>query len=150
MTNAPVTVDRLLHTSGRQLDDLFRLSRSDRIPAGSGDGTAIFAPNSPLATITARLVRVLVWKGKIFDPGTGSLRNRMGPLGTPAIPAKVYRAASWLDAKPAVILDYRGSALVVRRIRDEIREAAPGVFLGIVYWNRRKVLRFVLDFTSAK
>jgi hypothetical protein len=133
MTNASATVDRLLHTSGPQLDDLFRRSPSDRIPAGSGDGTVIFAPNSPLATITARLVRLLAWKGKTFDSGTGSLQNRMGPLGTPAIPAKVYRATSWLDAKPAVILDYSGSALVARRIREEIREAAPGVFLGIVY-----------------
>lgn len=32
---------------------------------------------------------------------------------------------------------------MARPIRDEIREAAPEVFLGIVYWNRRRVLRFV-------
>ena len=150
MTHASVTVDRWLHTSGPELDDLFRRSPSDRMPAGLGEGTVIFAPHSPLAPITARTVRLLAWKGKTFDPRTGSLRNRMGPLGTPAIPAKVYRAASWLDAKPAIIPDYSRSALVARRIRDEIREAAPGIFLGIVYWNRRKVLRFVLEFTSAK
>jgi hypothetical protein len=71
-----------------------------------------------------------LWKGKTFDPGTGSLRNRMGPLGTPAIPASVYHAASCLDANPAIILDYTHSVLVARRIRDEIREAAPGVFLA--------------------
>jgi hypothetical protein len=150
MTGVSVTADRLLHTPGPQLDDLFRRSSSDRIPAGGGDGTVIFAPNSPVAAISAGLVRLIAWKGKTFDPGTGSLRNRMGPLGTPAIPAKVYRATSWLDANPAIILDYSRSALVARRIRDEIREAAPGVFLGIVYWNRHKVLRFVLEFTNAK
>lgn len=74
----------------------------------------------------------------------------MGPLGTPVIAANVYHDASWLDANPAIILDYSRSALLARRIRDEIREVAPGVFLGIVYWYRRKVLRFVLEFTNTE
>ncbi|MFD1210954.1 hypothetical protein ACFQ36_02720 [Arthrobacter sp. GCM10027362] len=148
---APSTaVDRLLHTPGPELDALFRRSPSGRIPVGDGAGTVIFAPNSPVATTAARLVRLLAWQGKVFGPGTGSLRNKMGPLGTEAVPARVYYGTSRLDAGPAIILDYSRSALVARRIRDEIREVAPGVFLGIAYWNRHKVLRFVLEFARAK
>ncbi|WP_087873262.1 hypothetical protein [Arthrobacter globiformis] len=127
MTGVSLTVDRLLRTPGPQLDELFRQSPSDRTPAGDGDGTVIFAPGSPFSAMTAGLVRLLAWKGKTFDPGAAGLRNRMGPLGKQAIPAKACHGAGWLDANPAIILDYSRSALVARRIRDEIREVAPGV-----------------------
>jgi hypothetical protein len=80
MTDASVTVNRLLHTPGPQFDDLFRRSPSDRIPSGAGDGTVISAPDSPVALLTAGLVRLLAWKGKTFDPGTGSLPNRMATV----------------------------------------------------------------------
>ena len=56
-------------------------------------------------------------------------------------------ADSWYDGAPCIVLDYSKTSFAARRIRDEIREIAPGVFLGIVFWGRRHVLDFSLDFT---
>ena len=135
----------MLRTPGPKLDDLFRSSPSGRIPVGDSEGTLIFAPGSALAVPVSRLVRMTAWKGKIFDPNTATLRNKVGPLGTLAVTGNVYAGPSWLDASPAIILDYSHTTSMARWIRDEIREVAPGVFLGLVYLGRFRILRFVLD-----
>jgi len=46
------------------------------------------------------------------------------------------------------VLDYSKTSFVARLIRDEIREVAPGRFLGIVYWGKRKIANFFLVFAS--
>lgn len=150
MTNVSTTTQRLLHTPGSELDELFGRSPAGQIPVGNSEGTVLFAPGSAAATPAAYLVRLIAWKGKIFDPHAQALRNKVGPLGTPAIAATVYYGSSWVDARQAIVLDYSRTSRVARWIRDEIREVAPGVFLGIVYWSRHRILKFVLDFTRTK
>jgi hypothetical protein len=139
------TTRGMLRTPGPKLDELFRTAPSGRIPAGDGEGTLILAPGSALAAPVSHLVRMIAWKGKIFDPNTATLRNKVGPLGTLAVRGKVYVGPSRLDANPAIILDYSRTTRVARWIRDEIREVAPGVFLGLVYLGRFRIFRFVLD-----
>jgi hypothetical protein len=145
MPDAPsMTVGRLLRTPRKQLDSLFRSSPPGRIPAGDCEGTFIVAPGSASGAAVAGLIRLIVWKGKVFDPGAETVRNKLGPLGMLAVRAEVYYGLSRFDANPAIILDYRSTSLVARWIRDELREVAPGVFLGFAYWHRFRILRFVL------
>jgi hypothetical protein len=150
MTKTATTARRLLRTPGPDLDALYRRSPAGRIPAGDSNGSFIIAPGSPLAGAAAGLIRLTVWKGKIFDPGAGALRNKVGPLGTPAVAAKVVYGPSRFDGRRSIIIDYSRTSRVARCIRDEIREVAPGVFLGMAYWNRHRFLRFVLDFTHPR
>ena len=63
-----LTAVDLLDLSQGELDDLFRASPAGPIPAGEGDGTVIFAPDTVAGDITAKLVHLIAWKGKIFDP----------------------------------------------------------------------------------
>jgi hypothetical protein len=147
MTDTAMTARRLLRTPGPDLDDLYRRSPTGRIPAGDSNGSFIIAPGSPFAGAAAGIVRLTVWKGKIFDSGAGALRNKVGPLGTPAVAAKVAYGPSRFDGRRSIIIDYSRTSRVARCIRDEIREVAPGVFLGMAYWNRHRFLRFVLDLT---
>jgi hypothetical protein len=44
------------------------------------------------------------------------------------------------------VLDYSKTSIVAHLVRDEIREIAPGVYLGLVFLGRRHVLDFTLDF----
>ena len=53
--------------------------------------------------------------------------------------AKVYKEASWFDGKETIVLDYSKTSFVARKVRDEIREVAPGLYLGLVFWEREKV-----------
>lgn len=150
MTNAATTARELVRTPGPKLEELFRRLPAGRIPVGDSTGTLLIAPGSPVAPAAARLARLIAWQGKVFDPDTGTLHNKVGPLGMPAVTAAVYYGPSRLDTNQAIILDYSGTSVVARRIRDEIREVAPGVFLGLAYWGKRLILKFVLDFTARK
>lgn len=141
--------DELLDSSQAELDEMFRAAQPGPIPDGEGEGTVIFKPDTPTADIAARLAHLIAWKGKVFDAAKGELRNEVGPFGDLAIRAAVYLDTSWFDGKPAIILDYSKTSLVARWIRDEIREVSPGLYLGIVYWEDKKVLNFSLQFPVA-
>jgi hypothetical protein len=88
-------------------------------------------------------------EGKTFDGPHGALTNRITPFGINAIVAEVYVAPSWLDQKDCIVLDYSKTSLVAHWIRDEIRLIAPGVYLGVVYWSKKRLINFSLDFNPA-
>ena len=137
---------QLLHMSQAQLDDLFRNSQAGDIPRGEGEGTVLIDPGTELSEIAAKFVHIFAWQGKVFDPEAGQLRNEISPFKIQAIVANVYKAASWFDGKECIVLDYSQTSLVAHWIRDEIREVAPGVYLGIVFWDKEKLINFSLTF----
>jgi hypothetical protein len=142
----PPDVPDLLDLRAEELDELFRRSPAGEIPDGEADGTVLVAPGTNLADPAAKLLHLVAWKGKVFDREKGELRNEVGPLGTKLVRAKVYKEESWLDGKEAIILDYSKTSLVAQWIRDEIREVAPRLYLGLVFWERAKILHFALKF----
>jgi hypothetical protein len=140
---------QFLAMSDEQLDELFRNSPVGNIPNGEGEGTAIIKPGSSVSDDIARFVHLFTWKGKVFDAAKGELRNKILPLGHKAIVAKVYKDKSWLDQKECIVLDYSKTSLIAHWIRDEIREVSPGIYLGVVYWGKKKLIHFALKFPAA-
>jgi hypothetical protein len=141
-------VPDLLNKSSAELDDLFRSSSAGEIPDGEADGTVLVAPGTSLSEPAAKLVHLFAWQGKVFDREEGELRNEILPFGLKAVRAKVYRDESWLDGKEAIILDYSKTSVVAQWIRDEIREVAPRLYLGLVFWEKTKILHFSLKFSQ--
>ena len=144
----PVTVPDLMKMTQPQLDALFSSVPAGPIPEGEAEGTAIVAPGTDFTPAIAKFVNLFAWQGKIFDPEHGVLRNRITVLGLHAIIAKVYKAESWLDGKECIVLDYSQTSMVAQWIRDEIREVAPGVYLGKVYWSGKRLIDFALEFPT--
>lgn len=132
--------------SRSELDEIFSRAEPGPIPAGPARGTALILPGSVLDRALGALVRWFCWKGKIFRPETGDLKNRISPLGIPAIRALVYLDESWFTEGEAIILDYSRSSFVARKVRDEIRRVGPGTYLGQVFWGRRRLILFMLEF----
>jgi len=143
-----VTADQMLGMSRRQLDQLFGSHAAGEIPEGEARGTVIIRMGRWLSVLVSRIAHRVAWQGKVFDPVRGELRNEISPLRAKAIRAKVYKAPSWFDQKECIVLDYSKTSFVARKIRDEIREVSPGVFLGIVYWGRAKLINFALTFPT--
>jgi hypothetical protein len=137
-----------LKMPAERLDQIFAESPAGEIPRGEGKGTAIVAPGTEVSSEIARFVNLFTWKGKVFDPVKGELRNKILPLGHKAIVAKVYKDQSWFDQKECIVLDYSKTSLVAQWIRDEIREVAPGIYLGVVYWGKKKLIHFALQFPA--
>jgi hypothetical protein len=136
----------LLKMSQAELDALFTASEPGPIPDGQSNGTAIIAPGTVYSAEIAALINIFAWQGKVFDAKTGLLRNRILPLGINAIVARVYADTSWFDAKPCIVLDYSETSIVAHWIRDEIRMIQPGTYLGVVYWDKTRLINFALQF----
>ena len=121
----PLCLDTLSRMSRCELEALYRAAP----PAPCLDG--YYAGRSmkhPKAT-------GMLWKGKLFCAADSKLINRWC-LGLHAIEACIYPGESWLDGKPSLIMDYRESSRVWKDVRDELREVAPGLYLGIMYRDK--------------
>ncbi len=144
-----VTVPEMLKMSQAELDKMFEESVAGNIPKGEAKGTAIVAPGTTYTQNIADFVSHFAWQGKVFDPAKGVLRNKILPFGLNAIIAKVYKGPSWLDNKECIVLDYSETSLLAHWIRDEIREVAPNVYLGKVYWSKKRLIDFALEFPAS-
>ncbi len=142
----PYDVPQLLKMSQAQLDQLFTSSPPGEIPDGEADGPAIVAAGSSFTPDIASFINHFAWQGKIFDAKKGMLKNRISVFGVHAIIAKVYKGPSWLDGKECIVLDYSETSFVAHWIRDEIRQIEPKLYLGLVYWDRKRLFDFCLKF----
>lgn len=142
------TIQSWLRKSRAELDDLYRNADPGQIPEGDTRGTAILT-GSIFSKSVAAAARLLAWQGKVFDiysgdKQSGILVNKITPFSWSFIVAKVYRDASWMDGKATIVIDYSRTSFFAKMIRDEIREIEPGVYLGKVWWGKKRILDFAL------
>ena len=141
-----VTKSGLLRLTQAQLDALYLgLESRGATPTSDTRGTVLALPGTRVGGVLRGLARLVVWQGKVFSPGTGDLKNKITPFRFKSIRAMVYAGASWMDDREATIIDYSKTSLVARWIRDEIREVAPGLWLGKVFIGRWHAIDFVLE-----
>jgi hypothetical protein len=133
VANAPLTLKTLSKMECCELEQLYRQSPPGTVPQGFTPGRAMYCRTTPLAGLRSAVVN-LAWRGKHFDACRGTLVNQW--VGLRAIEAQVHHGESWLDGGPSIIMDYRGTSRVWRTVRDELREVAPGLYLGIMYEER--------------
>jgi hypothetical protein len=76
----------------------------------------------------------LAWQGKVLRPEDQTMINRV--FGFRAIEAYIFYGESWMDGRPSIVLDYQCRSKFAASARDEIREVAPGLFLGAMYLRK--------------
>jgi hypothetical protein len=162
--SSDLTLDDLSRSTPRELQTLYErgtvpdgLDRLDgdlvgRMLAvrGVGRGVALRA--------LASLARSpgFAWAGKSFraiDTGRGTGINRVRLAGRHRLfPFRTLFGPSVVDAQPCVVLDYddADNPGLIRSIHDEVREVAPGLYLGPACWKRQGraplvLLWFALD-----
>lgn len=141
----------LMTLDGKSLKALFGMSPAGPMPDGKGRGRGALLPGTAAGSVTS-VIALPFWQGKVFkrapDGKTASLLNLVA--GMYLIPAEVRYEDSWHDGKPCIVIDYEKTpSPLFRWVRDEIREVAPGVYLGFVFdkSDRRFIgAFFALDF----
>ena len=144
-----VTYQELMRMTRPQLDALYGANRGREINIPDGDtrGTGVILPGRALQRVLGWFVRGFCWQGKVFDRAAGGLVNKVSPLSLKSIKAKVYTGESWLDGGDSIIIDYSQTSTIAKKVRDEIRQVGPGLYLGKVYWGDRtkRLVDFVLQ-----
>lgn len=164
---AVLDLDALRRMTYAELDTLYREGRCpNSIAELNGDTRgAMLAWRHPRTGPIAWWLRTygasqaFPWKGKIFvyypdgyethkDGGYGHNRVNFFFGKRNRYPFKTRFAVSFIDGKPTFQLDYDGPAnpFFIRAIVDEIREVAPGLYLGPAALNFRGRPRAVLFF----
>ena len=140
--SVPRSLEELAQMSYPELEQLYRTAPVGAIPCGYTCGRAIYCLDKPLNGVRSKVTRLL-WHGKDFR-SDGTLINQWS--GVKAIKARVCHGTSWLDCGPAIIMDYSATSFVWRDVRDELREVAPGLYLGLMYRRRAAGPKFVTYF----
>ena len=148
MTTFNPAIKQWLRLTREELDDIYKSSEPGPLPSGDTRGTAIVA-GSLLAKLYAMFARLFGWQGKVFDLFAadcekGLLVNKITPFSLTFIVAKVYKDASWMDGKETIVIDYSTTSFFAKKIRDEIRQVEPGVYLGKVWFGKTRILDFAL------
>jgi hypothetical protein len=130
MADGPCLTPRDLARLDRdQLDAVFAAGATPEPPVGFGRGRILLRVDGKMPRVRARL-QGLAWKGKVFH-ADGTFVNQWA--GFRAIASRVEVGPSWYDGRPCVVLAYPPGTPVFGNARDELREVAPGLWLGRFY-----------------
>jgi hypothetical protein len=143
------TLESLSRLPWCELERIYREAEPGCRPEGFYRGHAVYRPCEFLAGPREGVANFL-WQGKHFRGD--SLINQW--RGVRMIKAEVGPGESWLDGRPAYVLDYQHTSIVWAKVRDEAREVSPGVYLGAMYLRRcpepRLKTLFVLEKCDAE
>jgi hypothetical protein len=153
------TLDSLAAMDPQALERVFRGSSPAEHPRARVRGKVVHVDAWALSGPLSVLMNAL-WSGKDFTPQSPRLRDFQGTprlveatlknivLGHKQFKGEVYRDGSWLDGRPAWVIDYRNTAPSIGYIRDEFRYVGNGVWLGWTFdgTNGKEGKRFMLSF----
>ena len=128
--NDTMTLARLQKLCPAELEALFREAEVGTPPTGRLRGRLLYLNDRNLPRLKVGISNAL-WRGKYADED-GYFANRW--VGNVALIDSHYVIGpSWLDGRPAVLMEYPKGTPLFANIHDEVREVAPGVYLGPVY-----------------
>lgn len=159
------TLDTLAACSLEQLDVLYRgATVSSTMHAADGKLVGrmltVRGMPGPLGKALRRWAASssFVWEGKTFEASSDTRGVGHNRVSVPRVlgrqnlfPFETLFGPSAIDGRPTLILDYDldVNPSYIRHIHDEIREVAPGLFLGPAMWkggrDKTLVLWFALD-----
>lgn len=136
----------LLNMSQAEIDELYKQGSVGEIPNGDGKGIAIIAAGTILANILALLSQLFVWEGKFFYREQKFFLNKITPFGSRAFRGEIYKGNGRFCEGEAIILDYSQTSFILKKVKEEMREIAPGFYLAQVYIGDKRVSNFTLEF----
>ncbi len=136
----------LLKMSQAEIDELYKQGSVSEIPDGDSKGIAIVAAGTILAKILAFISKLFIWQGKIFYREQKFFLNKIPPFGIRAFKGEIYKGDGWFCDGEAIILDYSKTSFIFQKVREEMREIAPGFYLAQVYLGKTRISNFTLEF----
>ncbi|HSS21450.1 MAG TPA: hypothetical protein VLL54_15350 [Pyrinomonadaceae bacterium] len=140
-----LSIDDLRTMNFTELEEIYRAAkRPAALSDLNGDALgAMLAWRSPASGPIASLLRsfgessLFPWRGKTFESQANERGEGINRIDFKFMKTQWFRFgtrfdASFLDGQPSFVLDYSrpGNPPLIRSIVDEVREVAPGLYLG--------------------
>jgi hypothetical protein len=126
----PRCLEDLQRLSPEQVQELYRQAELGTPLVGCARGRLLFLTDEKMPRLKVRLGNS-VWRGKAAEED-GYFINRW-PGRIRWIDSHYVIGPSWVDGKPSVIMEYAPGTALFWNMHDELREVAPGLYLGPVY-----------------
>jgi hypothetical protein len=126
----PHCLEDLVGLSRCQLEALFTHAELTHPFIGTARGRLVYLADRRLPKIKLQ-VSAALWRGKMATEDGYFVNRWIG--GRNAIDAHWVIGPSWVDGRPAVIMEYPPGTKLFWNMHDELREIAPGLYLGPVY-----------------
>jgi len=159
----PASLDDLAALDADALLALYRAARTPALRDLDGDlrGRMLAVPGAgPFLRARLRAFarwRRFPWRGKSFRSLGTERGEGVNRVFSDTRPRRWFRFATFVapsraGAFDAVQLDYDnpGNPFFIRAIKDEVREVAPGLFLGQAYLQTKRRTRLVLYFALSR
>jgi hypothetical protein len=128
--DACLTLERLQRMGPDELHKLFVHAEVGRPLVGQAYGRVLCLCDKRLPRLKVRLANA-AWRGKSATED-GWFTNRW--IGNrDAISSCYVIGPSWVDGRPAVVMEYPPGTPLFENTHDELREVAPGLYLGPLY-----------------
>lgn len=128
--SAPITMEQLRHYNCDQLMKIFLQAELGKPLEGTAHGKVLVLTDQHFSR-ARKIVFNTFWQGKSAD-SEGHLVNRW--LGNHQwIKTQYTIGSSWMDQRPAVVVEYAPGTPLFANFRDEIREIAPGLYLALLF-----------------
>lgn len=125
----PTCLEDLQHLSLSQLQELYTHAEIGHPLVGTARGNLLYLTDK-LPRIKVRLANS-VWRGKTADSDGYFINRWIG--GVNWIDSHYIIGPSWIDGKPSVIMEYPPGTKLFWNMHDELREVAPGLYMGPVF-----------------
>ncbi|MDQ3036267.1 MAG: hypothetical protein M3Y87_27955 [Myxococcota bacterium] len=153
----PRRLDELVQLEHEALAPLYERATLPRLDAIAGDLRGRMLAIPALPRLVSALPRAWArtsafpWRGKSFAPKSADRGEGINRVVFDRL--KLFRFETFVgpsrhDGHPAIQLDYdhAGNPAPIRRVEDEIREIAPGLYLGQAWLRLRDTKKLVLWF----
>lgn len=128
-TEGPTCLEDLEHLAPNQLQYLFMQGNLEHQLVGTARGRLLYLTDDKLPRIKVRLANSL-WRGKTAEPDGAFVNRWIG--GVNRIDSHYVVGPSWIDGRPAIIMEYAPDTKLFWNMHDELREIAPGLYMGPV------------------
>lgn len=126
-----ITMDQLRRMSEPELANLYTRLDIGTPPVGTARGRLVALSDHRRFQRVRKGMSNAAWRGKVLEPD-GTFVNRWAG-GIQAIGSGYVIGPSWVDGRPAVVMEYPPGTPLFANTHDEVREVAPGLYLGPLY-----------------
>jgi hypothetical protein len=126
----PLTLEQLQKMSIEQLTDIFTQAELNNPLVGVARGRLLAVTDERMPRLKVRMANSF-WRGKDAQEDGHFVNRWIG--GIHWLSSEYVIGPSWIDGKPAMLIEYPPGTPLFANMHDELREICSGLYMGPIF-----------------